>query len=125
MEETTNYKLQKPSENDYAEIDVINGNMDIIDAELKKRAEVGENGEIPTTQLSDQVFIQAAEPVSKKCFWIKPLSEASKNEEAILELSDNTGGKYFAEIDGVSKSIDNIVEEESELQQGKYNFDIL
>ena len=25
MEETTNYKLQKPSENDYAEIDVING----------------------------------------------------------------------------------------------------
>ena len=32
MEETTNYKLQKPSENDYAEIDVINGNMDIIEA---------------------------------------------------------------------------------------------
>ena len=53
------------------------------------------------------------------------MSDASKNEEAILELSDNTGGKYFAEIDGVSKSINNIVEEESELQQGKYNFDIL
>ncbi|MBN7773153.1 hypothetical protein [Clostridium aminobutyricum] len=32
---TTNYKLVKPAENEFADIDVINSNMDIIDSSLK------------------------------------------------------------------------------------------
>lgn len=38
MAETKNYKLQKPEENEIADIAELNGNMDIIDAELKRIA---------------------------------------------------------------------------------------
>lgn len=34
---TTNYNLKKPATSDYYNVDDWNGNMDIIDAELKKR----------------------------------------------------------------------------------------
>lgn len=36
---TTNYNLVKPEENDYYDIGVPNGNMDLIDTELKSRAD--------------------------------------------------------------------------------------
>lgn len=39
MAETKNYKLQKPEENEIADIAELNGNMDIIDAQLKKIAD--------------------------------------------------------------------------------------
>ena len=35
MEQTTNYGLNKPGRSDYAKIDVLNANMDAIDAALK------------------------------------------------------------------------------------------
>ena len=46
---TTNYGLTKSEQNDYVQIDVINDNMDIIDAELKKRVTADEvTGMLPT-----------------------------------------------------------------------------
>lgn len=36
MQNTTNYNLNKPEGNDYAKIQALNENADIIDAELKK-----------------------------------------------------------------------------------------
>ena len=33
---TKNYKLNKPTKNDYVSIDVLNQNMDIVDANLKR-----------------------------------------------------------------------------------------
>lgn len=39
---TANYNLTKPDENDYYDINIPNGNMDIIDAQLKK-AETNQN----------------------------------------------------------------------------------
>lgn len=36
---TTNYELIKPADNETADIQVINGNMDIIDTKLKENAE--------------------------------------------------------------------------------------
>ena len=39
MAETKNYKLQKPEENEIADIAELNGNMDIIDAQLKRIAD--------------------------------------------------------------------------------------
>lgn len=36
MTETTNYKLKKPGYEDYVDIDALNENADIIDAEIKK-----------------------------------------------------------------------------------------
>jgi hypothetical protein len=37
LDTTTNYGLKKPADTDGADIEVISANMDIIDAELKKR----------------------------------------------------------------------------------------
>ena len=31
MDETSKYKLKKPSPDDYVDVEVLNGNMDIID----------------------------------------------------------------------------------------------
>ncbi|MDF2596462.1 MAG: hypothetical protein K0R69_2803 [Clostridia bacterium] len=45
--QTENYGLMKPTANEYYDVDVTNGNMDIIDAELKKRE--NEATEIVTT----------------------------------------------------------------------------
>jgi hypothetical protein len=39
LDTTTNYGLKKPADTDGADIEVISANMDIIDAELKKRAD--------------------------------------------------------------------------------------
>lgn len=36
---TTNYQLTKPEENDYYDVNVPNGNMDIIDEKLKESAD--------------------------------------------------------------------------------------
>lgn len=110
MEETTNYKLKKPSENDYVEVGVLNENMDIIDEALNR---------------SVSVFVQPEEPSVTNCIWIKPIGGASEIEDVVLNLSDNKDGTIFAEIDGNLKSIDNAVTSESELSTGKYCFDIL
>ena len=47
MTETTNYKLKKPGASDNAQVDVLNGNMDVIDRELKLRATLGPDGKVP------------------------------------------------------------------------------
>lgn len=40
MEQTTNYNLQKPGYDDGADIEIINQNMDAIDAALKMQADI-------------------------------------------------------------------------------------
>ena len=73
-----------------------------------------------------KVFIQVDEPFETKCIWFKPVENVVQDtQEVIFELSDNGNGPYFAEIDGETKTIDNIVDSESQLSQGKYNFEIL
>lgn len=42
MNETVNYRLQKPEANDYVSVDVINANMDILDEELKNVSDKAE-----------------------------------------------------------------------------------
>ena len=49
--ETTNYGLTKPTVNESYDITVFNRNADVIDAELAKRAELGEDGKVPAAQL--------------------------------------------------------------------------
>lgn len=51
MTETTNYKLKKPGDSDNVRVDVLNGNMDVIDRELKQRAVLGPDGKVPDEQL--------------------------------------------------------------------------
>lgn len=53
MTETTNYKLKKPGASDNAQVDVLNGNMDVIDRELKLRATLGQDGKVDAGQLPE------------------------------------------------------------------------
>ena len=58
---TENYKLKKPLPEEFYNIDDHNGNMDIIDAELKKRASLDDNGKIPSSQLPNMNYIPTSE----------------------------------------------------------------
>lgn len=48
---TTNYNLKKPLQEEFYNVDDFNGNADIIDEELKKRATLNENGKVIVEQL--------------------------------------------------------------------------
>ena len=59
MTETTNYKLKKPVASDNAQVDVLNGNMDVIDRELKLRATLGQDGKVDAGQLPEMDISKA------------------------------------------------------------------
>lgn len=59
MTETTNYKLKKPGDSDNVRVDVLNGNMDVIDRELKQRATLGPDGKVPEGQLPEMDISKA------------------------------------------------------------------
>ena len=59
MTETTNYKLKKPGDSDNVRVDVLNGNMDVIDRELKLRATLGPDGKVPEEQLPEMDISKA------------------------------------------------------------------
>lgn len=50
---TTNYGLTKPLPEEFYDIGVHNDNMDIVDAELKKRATLDDDGKIHSDQLPE------------------------------------------------------------------------
>ena len=62
MEQTTNYGLNKPGGSDYARIDVLNANMDAVDAALKDLEESKAEGAALAAHEADQVkHVSAAE----------------------------------------------------------------
>ena len=62
MEQTTNYGLNKPGGSDYARIDVLNANMDAVDAALKDLEESKAEGAALETHEADGVkHVSAAE----------------------------------------------------------------
>ena len=62
MEQTTNYGLNKPGGSDYARIDVLNANMDAVDAALKDLEESKAEGAALAAHEADQVkHLTAAE----------------------------------------------------------------
>ena len=54
--EAANYGLKKPGAEDFYNIEDFNWNADVIDAELAKRAELGEDGKVPAAQLPAMDF---------------------------------------------------------------------
>lgn len=50
---TTNYKLIKPELSDAADITAMNENWDKLDAEIKKKADLGDDGKVSPSQLPD------------------------------------------------------------------------
>ncbi len=109
MDETSKYKLKKPSPDDYVDVEVLNGNMDIIDFEMIK------------------VFVQEAEPSQTNCIWIEPIGERTIKEDIVLEMTEEGEGKYFVDVEGEEelKKIQNVVDSEEEMTPGTYSFEIL
>ncbi|MDO5096492.1 MAG: hypothetical protein Q4D65_08015 [Peptostreptococcaceae bacterium] len=110
MRQTLNYKFQQPDYNNVADIEVLNGNFDILDSELKKKAGEAEvndaiqkldienklNGKVDKEEgkgLSEQNFTQTE----------KTKLENLPNEDALNELLnkkiDKTPGKGLSEND--------------------------
>lgn len=56
MEYTTNFNLKKPATTDFVDIADFNSNADVIDSELKKRAELGDDGKVRPEQLPEMSF---------------------------------------------------------------------
>lgn len=50
---TNKYHLKKPSFDDFGDISDLNGNMDILDEVLGKKADLGEDGKVPLEQLPE------------------------------------------------------------------------
>lgn len=48
---TANLGLTLPAGSDWADVSVLNGNFEKIDASVGKKADVGEDGKIPAEQL--------------------------------------------------------------------------
>lgn len=58
---TENYNLKKPLQEEFYNIDDHNGNMDIIDEELKNRARLDENGKVLEEQLPSMDYVPTSE----------------------------------------------------------------
>lgn len=59
---TKNYNLKKPAYEDFSDVADLNGNADIIDETLKKKADLGSDGKVPAGQLPAMDYI----PTSQK-----------------------------------------------------------
>ena len=69
---TKNYGLKKPLSEEFYDVNVQNDNMDIIDAELNKRATLV-NGKVPEEQLPDTTYIPVTSEVPEDAdIWIDP-----------------------------------------------------
>ena len=85
---TTNYNLKKPLQEEFYNIDDHNGNMDIIDAELKKRASLDENGKVLPDQLPSMNYVPTSE--KGKANGVATLDESGKVPSS--QLPDDAGG---------------------------------
>lgn len=57
--------------------------------------------------------------------YLESVDVVPEEEIGMLSLGDNTKATYFAEYDGQIKSIDNAVNTDEQLVEGKYSFEIL
>lgn len=58
---TTNYNLKKPAPEDFVDVADLNENADIIDAALKKKADLDESGKLSESQLPNMSYIPASQ----------------------------------------------------------------
>ena len=71
------------------------------------------------------VFIQSTEPDVSNCIWFKATGGMVSNDDVMFDTNnDQSTSAYYLDMDGEIEPIDNAVENESELSQGKYCFDL-
>lgn len=108
---TPNYNLVKPELNDFADIRVLNGNMDIIDAQLKKASDIDLSNYATKTELNNympvtggnftgDITIKNNQVVSivdswynddKSQYWIK-YSDGRLEQQIVID-NTQTGGR--------------------------------
>lgn len=83
---TTNFNLKKPATSDFVDIADINGNMDTIDTELKKRAELDSSGKVKTDQLPEMDYEHSGTAASA----VNAHNTASNSHADIREALEDT-----------------------------------
>ena len=101
MEQTTNYGLNKPGGSDYARIDVLNANMDAVDAALKDLEESKAEGAALAAHEADGVkHVSAAERTA----WNAKADGTATS--AHIANTDNPHGVTAAQVGAVAKTGD-------------------
>ena len=101
MEQTTNYGLNKPGGSDYARIDVLNANMDAVDAALKDLEESKAEGAALAAHEADQVkHVSAAE----RAAWNAKADGTATS--AHISNTNNPHGETAAQVGAVAKTGD-------------------
>ena len=101
MEQTTNYGLNKPGGSDYARIDVLNANMDAVDAALKDLEESKAEGAALAAHEADQVkHVSAAE----RAAWNAKADGTATS--AHISNTNNPHGVTAAQVGAVAKTGD-------------------
>ena len=101
MEQTTNYGLNKPGGSDYAKIDVLNANMDAVDAALKDLEDGKAEGAALAAHEADQVkHVSAAE----RAAWNAKADGTATS--AHIANTNNPHGVTAAQVGAVAKTGD-------------------
>ena len=101
MEQTTNYGLNKPGGSDYARIDVLNANMDAVDAALKDLEDGKAEGAALAAHEADQVkHVSAAE----RAAWNAKADGTATS--AHISNTNNPHGVTAAQVGAVAKTGD-------------------
>ena len=101
MEQTTNYGLNKPGGSDYARIDVLNANMDAVDAALKELEESKAEGAALAAHEADGVkHVSAAERTA----WNAKADGTATS--AHIANTNNPHGVTAAQVGAVAKTGD-------------------
>ena len=101
MEQTTNYGLNKPGGSDYAKIDVLNANMDAVDAALKDLEDGKAEGAALAAHEADQVkHVSAAE----RAAWNAKADGTATS--AHISNTNNPHGVTAAQVGAVAKTGD-------------------
>lgn len=116
MEYTTNYKLKKPGDEDNVLVSDLNENMDKVDEELKKRANLDpDTGKVPEGELPDDLFLKLIGGTMKghiqmANFLVKGLPDPQEDGDAARKgYVDKTFSKvaYGSYVGTGTKGIDN------------------
>jgi hypothetical protein len=102
---TKNYNLKKPLQDEFYNIDDHNGNMDIVDNELKKRAELDPaTGKVYKHQMPDISSVRTYH-VTIGTNWTEDVNTGVKHQTIAL---DGVTAEHFAKVDTVNTHTRNI-----------------
>lgn len=91
---TPNYNLVKPELNDFADIRVLNGNMDIIDAQLKKASDIDLSNYATKPELNNYLPLTGGNLTGNITVLNNQVLYANKS------ITDDNGSYYYEMSDG-------------------------